>query len=130
MSSHNTPTLSKPAPSPSPEITSPPPYDGTLLADTQSPPQLSIDPQAQAHNQVLDSPPSATPPADTIHRYNLWSRGSDHVFVEVISRALSVEDRPLLHPEEELKGFILLSRGALKDLERIDVVVSCHSNRI
>jgi hypothetical protein len=129
MSSHDTPSLSKPCPSPSPEITSPPPYDGSLIAEAQSAAQLSVEPPTQAHIKVLDTPPSGVPPADTIHRYNLLSRGSDHVFVEVISHALSVEDCPLFHPGEELKGFILLSRGALKDMVRIDVVVSRHSNR-
>jgi hypothetical protein len=71
------------------------------------------------NNQVLD--PSVPP--NTVHRYNLVSWGIDYVLIEVISRAPSVDDHPLLYTGEELKGSIVLSLGSLESVQSIDVVV-------
>ena len=66
---------------------------------------------------------SAPYPLNGILDYILMSRGNDYVRVEVSSRGLNTPD-PLLYIGEELTGFIVLSPGGLRAMQRIDLVVS------
>ncbi|KAI0255036.1 hypothetical protein BJV78DRAFT_1151867 [Lactifluus subvellereus] len=54
--------------------------------------------------------------------YILMSHGSDYALVEVSSRGFNDQD-PLLHFGEELTGFIVLSPGALRGMQRVDLAV-------
>jgi hypothetical protein len=107
------------------QLSSPFPYagDGNPAAE-QLAAQPAMDPAAQAHSQLRNA--SFAEPA-TVHRYNL-THGAD-VTIEITSRAPSPEDHPLLYPEDELKGFVVLPRGGLRGMQRIDVVVSWGPSR-
>jgi hypothetical protein len=87
----------------------------------------ALDPAAQTHPQVLDVSSSAAAPANTVHQYNLNSGGTD--YVTITSHAPSAEDHPLLYPDEELKGSVVLSKGGLRVMQRIDVMVSWGPSR-
>jgi hypothetical protein len=79
-----------------------------------------MDPAAQAHPQVRNT---SFPEPATVHQYNLM-HGTDYVTTGITSRAPSAEDHPLLYPDDELRGFVVLSKGGLRGMQRIDVVVS------
>ena len=66
---------------------------------------------------------SAPNPFNGVHDCILMSHGNDYVRVEVSSRGLNNPD-PLLYIGEELTGFIVLSPGGLRAMQRIDLVVS------
>ncbi|KAI0255035.1 hypothetical protein BJV78DRAFT_813475 [Lactifluus subvellereus] len=96
-------------------------YAGGNSATEQHGPQRAIDPAIRAHSKVHTSPVFSESPPDGVHRYNLMSRGSDYAFIEVSSRGPNDQD-PLLHFGEELTGFIVLSPGGLRCMQRIDLV--------
>ena len=86
-----------------------------------------MDPAIRAHSQVHTPPVFAESPPDGLHQYTLMSSGSDYVRVEVSSRRSNDQD-PLLYIGEELTGFIVLSPGGLRAIQKIDVVVSQPPN--
>ena len=63
-------------------------------------------------------------PANTVHEYNLKSRGRDYAIITVKSHARTALDTPLLYFGEEIKGFVILSLNDLIDMWNVDVVVS------
>jgi hypothetical protein len=63
-------------------------------------------------------------PANTVHQYNLKSRGRDYALITVRSHALNVEDPPLLYFGETLRGLVILSLSDLGDMQSMEVVVS------
>jgi hypothetical protein len=83
-----------------------------------------MDPAAQAHPQVRSA--SFAEPT-TVHQYNLTQ--SADVAIKITSRAPSTVDHPLLYPGDELRGFVVLSKGGLRGMQRIDVVVSWGLSR-
>jgi hypothetical protein len=87
-------------------------------------PTIDIDPAAQAHPQVRSA--SFAEPT-TVHQYNLTQ--SADVTIRITSRAPSTVDHPLLYPDDELKGFVVLSNRGLKGMQRIEVVVSWGPSR-
>ncbi|KAI0255033.1 hypothetical protein BJV78DRAFT_813439 [Lactifluus subvellereus] len=97
-------------------------YAGGNSATEQHGPQRAIDPAIWAHSKVHTPPVFSESPPDGVHRYNLMSRGSDYAFIEVLSRGSNDQD-PLLHFGEELTGFIVLSPGGLRCMQRIDLVL-------
>jgi hypothetical protein len=105
----------------------PSPNAGGISAAGQPVAQPAIDTAIQAHDKAHD--PSAVVPATTVHQYNIVSHRTDNVLVELISRAPSSWDLPVLYIGEELRGHILWSSGALGGIEMVDVVVSGHAGR-
>jgi hypothetical protein len=87
--------------------------------------QPTMDLAAQARPQLRNA--SFAEPA-TVHQYNLM-HGTDYVTIEIASRAPSAEDHPLLYPDDELRGVVVLSKGGLRGMQRIDVVVSWGPSR-
>jgi hypothetical protein len=102
----------------------PSPYTGGNSA-TGQPAAHPMDPASQANNQVHDP---VVAPANTVHEYNLMSRGRNYALVTVMSRAANGQDPPLLYFGEELGGFIVLSQNDLESMGSMDVVVSCFPN--
>jgi hypothetical protein len=102
--------------------------DGNALA-RQPAAQPAIDPTVLINDQVRD--PSLYPafPADTVHQYNLKSRGRDYALITVRSHALNVQDPPLLYFGEEIKGSVTLSLNDLSDMQSMEVVVSQFLDR-
>ena len=78
-------------------------------ASEQSAPQLVTEPATYTSNVLM-------------------SHGSDYVLIEVSSRGPNDQD-PLLHIGEELTGFIVLSPGGLRGMQRMDLLVSQLPNR-
>ena len=100
----------------------PSPY---TVADSEQPiSQTSVDPTRQIHDQVHGSSSSPKVPPDTVHRYDLRSRGRDYGLITITSHASSAQDPPLLYYGEELHGFAVLSLDDLSDIQSMDVVVS------
>ena len=75
----------------------------------------------QAVPQLVMEPSSYT--TNGVHDYVLMSHGTDYVRVEVSSRGLNNPD-PMLYIGEDLTGFIVLSPGGLRAMQRIDLIVS------
>ena len=67
---------------------------------------------------------------DTVHQYNLKSRGRDYAIVTVNSHARTVQHTPSLYFEEEIRGFVILSLTDLSDILNVDVVVSPFVSRL
>ncbi|KAF8485988.1 hypothetical protein DFH94DRAFT_163201 [Russula ochroleuca] len=82
-----------------------------------------IDPTSIIHNQVHDASLYPANPPSTVHEYNLKSRGKDYALIIVTSHALDVHDTPLLYFGEEIKGYVMLSRTDLSDMQSMDVVL-------
>jgi hypothetical protein len=101
-------------------FTAPSPY--TLVE--QSAAQLRIDPTMPVQDQVDDVSFFPFSPSDTMHQFNLKSRGRDYALINVTSHARNTQDPPLLYFGEELKGFVELSLNDLSDMRSMDVVVS------
>jgi hypothetical protein len=66
----------------------------------------------------------AVPFSETVHQYNVKSRGRDYALITVFSHAVNAQDPPLLYFGEELEGFVMLSLNDLSGMQRLDVVVS------
>ena len=82
---------------------------------------------ARSHSLPLVAEP-ATYATNGVQQYTLMSNGSDYALVEVSSRGPNDQD-PLLHFGEELTGFIVLTPGSLRGMQRTDLVVSQLPNR-
>jgi hypothetical protein len=105
-------------------FTLPSPYTGGHSAIGQSTAHL-VDPESRANNQEHD--PVLLPP-NTVHEYNLMSRGKNYALISVTSRALNSQDPPLLYFGEELTGSIVLSQNDLEGMRSMDVVVRRFPN--
>jgi hypothetical protein len=104
-------------------FSTPSPYTGSGNASARQP---AIDPTALIHDDASLHPLYPASSADTVHQYNLKSRGRDDAIITVKSHARTAQDPPLLYFGEEIKGFVILSLTDLSDMQNMDVVVS-HS---
>lgn len=105
-------------------FSTPSPYTGLNSATHQPIMELTEDPSSQEH-----AGPSSEIPSDrTAHKYILTSRGREYATIFVMSRAHNIQDTPLLHFGDELKGLIVLPRSSLGDMQNMEVVVSSFPN--
>lgn len=77
-------------------------------------------PSSQGHSIV----PSSKIPFGTAHKYTLKSRGRDYATVIIVSHAPNIQDTPLLHFGDELKGRVILPKDNLSDVRSMEVAVS------
>lgn len=106
-------------------FSTPSPYTGGGNASVRQPTaQSATDPTAHIHDQILDASLLPASAADTVHQYNLKSRGRDYAIITVNSHARTALDTPLLYFGEEIKGFVILSLNDLSDMQNMDVTVS------
>ena len=81
-------------------------------------------PTSHIHDRILDALLHPASAADTVHQYNLKSRGRDYAIIAVKSHARTALDTTLLYFGEEIKGFVILSLNDLSDMQNMDVAVS------
>jgi hypothetical protein len=103
-------------------------YTGGNATAGQLATQRGIDPTSLIHDEVHDASLRPAFPTDTVHQYSLKSRGRDYALILVRSHALNGQDPPLLYFGETLKGFVVLSRNDLSDMQSMEVAVSEFSN--
>lgn len=83
---------------------------------------------SQVHEQARDASLYPAYPADTVHQYNVTSRGRNYALITVTSHALKPKDPPLFFFGEAIKGFVILSLADLSDMQSMDVVVCLFPN--
>ncbi|KAI9439697.1 hypothetical protein H4582DRAFT_1876692 [Lactarius indigo] len=106
------------------QFSDPPPYTSVDSAANPSPMKPAAGPPSQEHSIALPS----KNPFDTVHEYDLMSRGRYYALVKVRSHAQNFGDPPLLHFGDELNGDIVLFRENLSDMRSLEVVVSWFPN--
>ncbi|KAI0300817.1 hypothetical protein BC826DRAFT_1102149 [Russula brevipes] len=103
-------------------FSTPSPYTGgNIVAEPgHSREQPAVDPTNKLQDQVIDA---SSAPADTVHQYNLKSRGRIYALITVKSHAPNARDPPLLYFGEELTGFVILSLNDLSGMQSMDVML-------
>ncbi|KAI9509804.1 hypothetical protein F5148DRAFT_693119 [Russula earlei] len=104
-------------------FSAPSPYTGGSIVIVEEPaaqPGVSLtEPPVRAEDASLHS----TVPFNTVHQYNLQSRGRDYAFIILRSHAANARDPPLLYLGEELTGSVVLSLNDLSGMQSMDVVL-------
>jgi hypothetical protein len=106
-------------------FSAPSPYTGRGVVVEQPAAELTIDPMNHFRDNNYD--PSLS--ADTVHQYDLQSRGRNYALVAVMSHASSAQGTPLLFFGEELTGFVALSLSDVSGMQSMNVVVSWFPSR-